>query len=159
MQIFYFKESNFLEVLNTFKDLQTEIVELTDKNSAAYRMCFEPNVYLIRYGNEYIGFINIDIARCPRYNNFIDIWLHPNYRNKGLGYEAYKEFEKTELPKLFKKKKVNNYCISATIDRNNVRSVRLFLKLGFSFVKNANRLRKLGTLGRNEIRLIKCYQV
>jgi GNAT superfamily N-acetyltransferase len=158
MSDFYFKETTFFEVLKTFRDYQTEIIQLLDKNNKFYLMCFEPHVFIVYYKNKPIGFINIDIARCQNFNNFVDIWLHPDYRGKGLGYLSFKKFEEEILPALFKKVKTKKYCLSATIDKTNMSSIRLFQKLGFVRSKNEDKLRNYGVLKPNEVRLIKCYQ-
>jgi RimJ/RimL family protein N-acetyltransferase len=116
-------------------------------------------VFIIYYKNKPIGFINIDVARCQNFNNFVDIWLHPSYRGKGLGYRSFKEFEEKILPNLFKKVKTKNHCLSATIEKTNLSSIKLFQKLGFVRSKNEEKLRNYGVLKPNEVRLIKCYKI
>ena len=154
-----FTETNFLRLLNTFRDYSNEIVQLLDKNSKIYQFCFEPYPYIILLNNTPIGFINIDISRCEKYNNFVDIWIRPEYRGKGLGYLSMYDFERKILPKLFEKYKVKKKCLAATIEKQNISSIKLFLKLGFKLITGSrrNKLINYGTLKNDEQRLIKCY--
>jgi RimJ/RimL family protein N-acetyltransferase len=153
-----FHETDFFGLLKIFKNFQHEIIELTDKLSPLYRSCFEPNIFIAYVNSTPIGFINLDIARCPNYNNFIDIWIRPEYRGKGFGFKILKEFDKI-APEILKKKKAKKLCIAATIHKSNIPSISIFEKAGYkraSYI-HMQKLIERGVLGKDYVRYYKCF--
>jgi len=134
-----------------------ELIGLADKNFLK-RFKSIYFVYIIKNlktGREDIlGFLGLDIPIDKNKNVFIDIYVYPECRRYGIAYTII--HENLEYICKYIKETLNKSSIHATVNMDNLASIRLLEKLGFIKLpdKILEDLRRRGVLGNNELRFI-----
>jgi len=139
------------------KNEKKEILELTDLNREIYLKNFENLFFVFFYRNNFLGFILIDIpkkVKTRKYENkfiFFDYYISEKFRGKGFSKILIKFFEEEIIPYLFKNKIIvdkKNFCIKATVEKNNLVSKKI--------ISEKLKMRPYLEL-RSEIRFKKCF--
>jgi len=137
--------SSFSFVHVFFEQYYQEISELLDLSAPYSRHYWYYNFVFFTKDNVPIGFISLNIAKSKKQGKvFIDIWVRPEFRGKGIAFRMYKAIEHRLVGLL---RKTSYKCIYATIARDNIASIKLFKKLGFTIVYT----------NKKQIQLKKCY--
>lgn len=84
-----------------------------------------PNFFSIYYNQEMIGYFRISNFSIENKNLYIGADLHPQYWNRGLGFESYKKM----IPFLFNEYNLNKISLEVLV--TNHRAISLYKKLGF----------------------------